>query len=141
MKVFCDPAFVIDTSALIAMLNDEQDAEAFRQAMVTAETVLISATTILEAHYVAKRLSLADGHSRLSNLLLEIAPETVDFDEPQLTAARMAYARYGRGAGHPAALNIGDCFAYALAKTRNLPLLFKGDDFVHTDVEPALKPA
>ena len=49
--------------------------------------------------------------------------------------------RYGRGTGHPARLNMGDCFAYALAKTRNLPLLFKGDDFIHTDIEPALRPA
>lgn len=70
-----------------------------------------------------------------------IAPRFVAFDVDQLAAARVAYSRYGRGSGHPARLNMGDCFSYALAKSRNLPLLFKGDDFIHTDIEPALKPA
>lgn len=136
-----DTAFVVDTSALIAVLNDEPDAEPLRTALLSAEAILISPATIFEAHYVAKHPALVDGNARLSTLLLELAPETVDFDEEQLSVARNAYAIYGLGTGHPAALNIGDCFAYALAKSRNLPLLFKGDDFVHTDIEPALKSA
>lgn len=73
----------------------------------------------------------------LERLELTIAP----FDEVQLEAARIAYSIYGRGLSHPANLNIGDCFSYALAKTRKVPLLFKGGDFIHTDIEPALKPA
>ncbi|MDS1137087.1 type II toxin-antitoxin system VapC family toxin [Nitratireductor indicus] len=141
MRVPSDPSFVVDTSALISVLNDELDAEFFRQAFVTAGTILISPATIFEAHYVAKHPALVDGNARLSTLLLEIAPETVEFDEEQLTIARSAYALYGRNTGHPASLNIGDCFAYALAKSRNMPLLFKGDDFVHTDIVPALTPA
>ncbi len=141
MAVRCEPKFVVDTSALIAVLNDDPDADTFRQALQDAEQILISSTTTFEAQYVAKHISLIDGTERLNTLLGALSPETIDFDERQLTIARKAYAIYGQATGHPAALNIGDCFAYALARTANLPLLFNGSDFVHTDIEPAIKPS
>jgi ribonuclease VapC len=78
---------------------------------------------------------------RLELLVENLSPQVVSFDLGQLAVAKAAYTRFGRGTGHPANLNMGDCFAYAVAKTRRLPLLFKGNDFIHTDVEPALKSA
>lgn len=140
MAVHCEAKFVIDTSALIAILNGEEDAPLFQNALLQAEQVLISTTTTFEAHCVARHIALIDGTARLNTLLKAVEPETVDFDDRQLSIARRAYAIYGMGTGHKAALNIGDCFAYALARSTNLPLLFKGNDFVHTDIEPALKP-
>ncbi|WP_295809552.1 type II toxin-antitoxin system VapC family toxin [uncultured Nitratireductor sp.] len=141
MAVHCEQKFVVDTSALITVLNGDPDADVFRRAFLGAERILISTTTTFEAHYVAKHISLIDGTSRLNALLTALDMETVDFDDRQLTIARKAYAIYGQAAGHKAALNIGDCFAYALARSANLPLLFKGADFVHTDIEPAIKPS
>ena len=67
--------------------------------------------------------------------------EIPPFSAGEASVGAEAFQKFRRGSGHPAKLNFGDCFAYALAKTRRLPLLFKGDDFVHTDIEPALKPA
>ncbi|MFC5587199.1 type II toxin-antitoxin system VapC family toxin [Nitratireductor kimnyeongensis] len=141
MAVRCETKFVIDTSALIAVLNGDDDAPMFLQAFLDAEQALISTTTTFEAHYVARHIALIDGTARLNTLLKSVGAETVDFDDRQLSIARRAYAIYGIGTEHKAALNIGDCFAYALARSTNLPLLFKGDDFVHTDIEPAMKPS
>ncbi|WP_328600472.1 type II toxin-antitoxin system VapC family toxin [Mesorhizobium xinjiangense] len=131
---------MVDTSALIAVLNREADAERFIQAFHLSEALVISMATILEAHCVASRDALPQGQTRLRRLIVELNPEASPFDELQLVSARQAYARYGRGSGHRAKLNMGDCFSYALAKTRGLPLLFKGGDFIHTDIEPALTP-
>lgn len=139
MAVHCESKFVIDTSALIAVLNGGPDIEPLCEALEKAERIVISSTTTFEAHYVAKHISLIDGTSRLNTLLAVLAPETIDFDDRQLTIARKAYAIYGPGTGHSAGLNIGDCFAYALARAVNLPLLFMGDDFIHTDIEPAIR--
>jgi ribonuclease VapC len=134
-------AFVVDTSALLAILNVEDDVERFRQALHIADAILISSATALEASCVAIRSDIRNGPVRLAELLDEISPEVWPFDSRQLAAARAANSLYGRGTAHKARLNMGDCFSYALAKTRNLPLLFKGNDFIHTDIEPALKPA
>jgi ribonuclease VapC len=132
---------VIDSSAFIAILANEPEAEGFISALDAADTVLVSAATLHESFCVAGREALVDGRDRLDRMVALIAPRIQPFDEEQLAAARKAYLRFGRGSRHSAGLNMGDCFAYALAKTRNLPLLFKGDDFIHTDIEPALKPA
>lgn len=110
--------FVADTSAFIAVLNDEADADRFKGAFHLADAVRASTVTIFEAYCVATREALPDGHARLTALIAEIAPDIFAFDESQLTAARSAYARYGRGSRHRACLNMGDCFAYALARTR-----------------------
>ena len=134
-------SFVTDTSAIIAVLNDEPDALQFKQAFHEADSVLVSFATLFETACVAASQRFVDGSKRLEALvdLLDMTP--VVFDDTQLRQASDAYALYGRASGHPANLNMGDCFAYALAKSRNLPLLFKGDDFIHTDIRPALKPA
>ena len=132
---------MIDSSAFIAILANEPEGEGFIRALDAADTVLVSAATLHESFCVAGREALVDGRDRLDRMVALIAPQIQPFDEEQLAAARKAYLRFGRGSRHSAGLNMGDCFAYALAKTRNLPLLFKGEDFIHTDIEPALKPA
>jgi ribonuclease VapC len=98
----------------------------------------MSAANLLEAAIVVDRLddpfAVREFDELISTLRIEIEPVTVS----QVTLARTAYQRYGRGSGHPARLNFGDCFAYALAKEFDEPLLFVGSDFVHTDVRRAL---
>ena len=130
---------VVDTSALVAILRDEADATSLIQALGNADGRLISAGTMLEAGIVT--VHRGDEHSRLMELVKRADLEVVAISEAEAHAGISAFRRYGRGSKHPAKLNFGDCFAYALAKTRNLPLLFKGEDFIHTDIVPALKPA
>lgn len=128
---------VVDTSALIAILVAEPEAEPFMQ-VLDAQPSEVSAATLHEAFCVARRSGLANGRQRLQRLIDLAETRIFPFDEGQISAARDAYDRYGRGTGHAANLNMGDCFSYALARTRDLPLLFKGDGFPHTDVKPAL---
>ncbi|MFH1794808.1 MAG: type II toxin-antitoxin system VapC family toxin [Pseudomonadota bacterium] len=130
--------FVIDSSALIAILIVEPEADDFKRFLDLDLAGCISAATVHEVFSVVVRRKFVDGVARLERILELIDPEIVAFDARQLSVARAAYIRYGRGTGHPAGLNLGDCFSYALAKSRNLPLLFKGDDFRHTDIQPAL---
>jgi ribonuclease VapC len=129
---------IVDTSALIAVLRAEPDADVVLAAMVEAEAPKVSAGTLLEAAIVADRIAPPMGGRRfdrlVSDLRLEVVPHTAD----QAAVARAAYRDFGKGSGHPARLNYGDCFAYALAVMTGEPLLFKGDDFVHTDVTSAL---
>lgn len=129
---------VVDTSALVAILREEDEALTFVQILGRANRRLMSAGTMLEAGIVT--IQRNDEHSRLRALMRKAQIEVVPVSEADAGAGTLAFQRYGRGSGHPARLNFGDCFAYALAKTRGLPLLFKGDDFIHTDVEPALGP-
>ena len=133
-------SFVVDTSAVVAILLDEEDADRFSRYLDANLYPVMSVATLHELYCVVKREKFGDGDRRVDNFLSFVEPELASFDIDQLREAREGYARYGRGSKHPANLNMGDCFSYALAKTRNLPLLFKGDDFVHTDIEPALKP-
>lgn len=126
---------VLDTSALMAILWREPEAEDFVRLVASARNV-ISAATVLEAHLVMvgrKGLEAADD---LQLLLHEIAVEIMPFDDVQLRIAKQAYEHYGKGR-HPAALNFGDCISYALAKSLSEPLLYKGGDFAATDIEPA----
>jgi len=131
---------VIDTSAIVAILLREDDADRFRLYLDRHLSSAISAATLHEAYCVSRRADFPAAAGQIDEFLSLVEPEIVAFDLDQLVAARSAYARYGRGSGHPANLNMGDCFSYALARTRDLPLLFKGDDFIHTDIVPALKP-
>lgn len=133
--------FVIDTSAIICVLLREPDVDAFRIYLDRTASPMISAATVHEAYCVSVRDQFPMKARQVDEFLDLVEPEIVPFDVGQLTIARDAYSRYGRGSGGSAVLNMGDCFAYALAKSRRLPLLFKGGDFVHTDIEPALKPA
>ena len=132
---------VVDTSVLIALLKDEDDASALAQCMATAPARYVSAGSMLECGIVIGAFYGDFGLEAMRKLESSLQLETVPFDANQSRTGYEAFRRYGRGSKHPANLNFGDCFAYALAKTRNLPLLFKGDDFIHTDIEPALKPA
>jgi len=132
---------VVDTSAIIAILNSEPESRDFASICLESPDVLISAASVHEASSVVVRRRMESGAERLAALMVALELNVVGFGMEQLTAARAAYTRYGRGTGHKAYLNMGDCFSYALAKSRNLPLLFKGDDFIHTDIEPALRPA
>ena len=129
----------VDTSALVAIENAEPEAVAFTE-MIGTNSSIVSTATLLEAHCVSLRWADRIQPDRLTAVLDRLELTVAPFDGIQLEQARAAYSIYGRGTGHPAGLNMGDCFAYALAKTRKLPLLFKGDDFIHTDIEPALKP-
>jgi ribonuclease VapC len=132
---------VIDTSVLIALLKVEHDAPELIQCMAAAPARYVSAGSMLECGIVIGSKYGDVGLSAMRELCSSLALEVVPFDADQSRVGYEAFRRYGRGSKHPAKLNFGDCFAYALAKTRNLPLLFKGDDFIHTDIEPALKPA
>ena len=129
---------IVDTSALFAILAEEDDAGHFAEQLDNAMGDLtISAGNYLEAGIVLDRRGDSKISARLDELLqlteIEIAPVT----ETQARIARQAYRDFGKGSGHPARLNFGDCFAYALAKERGDALLFKGDDFARTDIRKA----
>ena len=127
---------VLDTSALIAILSGEPEQEAFIHAIERADVRLLSAATLLEASIVIEARYGAAGAHHLDRLLERADVEIVPVDGEQASAARSAWQRFGKGR-HPAALNFGDCFPYALAVTRGEPLLFKGNDFSQTDVSVA----
>jgi ribonuclease VapC len=130
--------FIVDTSALISILVAEEGYVQLAEYMDTEVDAAISAATLHEAFCVCTRQNLPRGPERLERMVSLLEAEIVPFDAAQLVAARQAYREFGRGSGHRAGLNMGDCFSYALAKIRGLPLLFKGDDFVHTDIRAAL---
>lgn len=125
---------IIDTSALMAVVLSEPEADVFG-ALIETRPFAISAATLLEAEIFARGRR---GEPLVRDLRAILAEATiVPFDESQAHIASDAYHRYGRGSGSPAKLNYGDCFSYALAIARDEPLLFKGDDFIHTDVRVA----
>jgi ribonuclease VapC len=125
---------VLDTSAVIAILFDEPDAEVLERQIVDDPVRLVSAGTVIEATIIIES-RLGDAGGREVDLWLQRASiEIVPVDVEQMETARRAWRRFGRGR-HPASLNYGDCFSYALAVTRDEPLLFKGNDFARTDVK------
>ena len=127
---------IIDTSALLAILLGEPDAGRYEDAIAAAWPRRMSATALLEAAMVVESRGGAKAGHELDVLLEKAAVELVPVTSEHANAARHAWRRFGKG-NHRAALNFGDCFAYALAKTTGEPLLFKGKDFTHTDIEPA----
>ncbi len=129
---------IIDTSVLVAILRGESDARTLSNAISAADRRRISAGTFVETAIVVDGNRDPVLSRRLDELIkdAEIAIEPVT--EEQAHVARAAYRDFGKRSGHPARLNLGDCFAYALAKTTGEPLLFKGEDFDHTDIEPAI---
>lgn len=129
---------IVDTSAVIAILRDEQDAMTYAEAIATATITRISAVNYVETAAVIDSSRDPVASRRLDDLLREARVVIEPLTETQAHIAREAYRDFGRGSGHPARLNFGDCFAYALAKDLSEPLLFKGADFRHTDVAPAL---
>lgn len=127
---------VIDTSALIAILRVEPEAEAFKSRIAVDERPCVSAASLVEAHIVLRRNS--PPLIRVLSRMLEVAgAEIVPVDREIAQLANWAYDKYGRGT--QANLNFGDLFSYATARKLNMPLLFKGQDFIHTDIESAIK--
>lgn len=129
---------IIDTSVLLALIQEEEDAPRYLDAMIGADRRRISAGTLLEANIVVERLQDPGMARRLQRLVDRFELEVVPFDRKQFEIGRQAYRDFGRGLGNRAQLNFGDCFGYALATATGEPLLFKGNDFSHTDVRLAL---
>jgi ribonuclease VapC len=132
---------IIDTSALIAILRAEDDAGDIAVAIEEAQVRRISAANFVETAAVIDASRDPVASRRFDELVeaAELRVEAVTFEQARI--ARDAYRDFGKGSGHKAGLNFGDCFAYALAKTSGEALLFKGDDFGHTDIAPALHDA
>jgi ribonuclease VapC len=129
---------VADSSALVAILRAEAEEIVFLEAIAVARPPLLSAVSLLETSIVLAGPSGAtEALAPLDALIASARITVIPFDEDQARIARTAFLKYGKGR-HPAALNFGDCAAYALAKSRNVPLLFKGDDFRKTDIVAAV---
>ncbi len=131
---------IVDTSAFIAILRGEPDADRYVDALARAAEPLVSAGTYVETAIVvdASRDPVLSG--RLDDLLGVTGVKVEPLTKRHADIARRAYRDFGRGSGHPAGLNLGDCFAYALSRAAGKPLLYKGDDFGRTDVLAALQP-
>lgn len=129
---------IVDTSALIAIATGEPEAEDFVRRIAAASPRRLSSASYLETGIVLDErrnpILTRDLDALLGRFDMTVEPVTVE----QARIARQAYRDFGRGSGHPARLNFGDCFSYALAKDVDEELLFKGDDFIHTDVRPAV---
>jgi ribonuclease VapC len=128
---------VIDSSALLALLLDEPEADRLTAVLAADPVRCISAFSLLETSVVLYWRKGAEAVAELDALLADLGIESVALDATQARAARLAYERFGKGL-HPASLNLGDCCSYALASSRKQPLLYKGDDFPRTDV-PAVE--
>lgn len=129
---------IVDSSALAAILFDEPDADLYKRALAQESSAKISTATLVEIGIVIDQRSGIAGGRRLDQLVDAYQLQPVPLSSEQAAIARRAYREYGRRGKHPAKLNLGDCFSYALASATGEPLLFKGDDFRHTDVRPAL---
>ena len=129
---------IVDTSALVAILKRESEHAAFSALLENTQNLSISAVTYFEASIVIDSLRQPVVSRQFDDMIeksrITIEPVTVE----QAEIARQAYREYGKGSGHPAQLNFGDCFSYALARDKREPILFKGDDFVHTDLRSAI---
>ncbi len=125
---------VVDTSALLAIFLAEPERKAFLDSILDAETRMISAATVLETGIVLEARRGESAGREFDLFVVRASLQVVPVDGEQAEIARSAWRKYGKGR-HPAALNFGDCFAYALAKASGEPLLAKGDDFALTDVE------
>jgi ribonuclease VapC len=128
---------ILDTSALVAILVGEEDGDELLEALVSATAPKISAATLVEAGIVLDIRTSPQQRRRLDDLLGAAGVEVVPFDARQAEVARQAYTDFGRGSGHPARLNLGDTFAYALHRVTGEPMLFKGQDFAAAGVERA----
>ncbi len=128
---------IIDSSVLVAILQEEPEARNFEKAILAAELATMSAAAYLESGIVVDKANNPALSDRLDAVIDELGIEIAVVTEAHARAARDAHRRFGRGSGHPAKLNFGDCFAYALAVERGRGLLFKGNDFSATDVERA----
>ncbi|MBI5504551.1 MAG: type II toxin-antitoxin system VapC family toxin [Deltaproteobacteria bacterium] len=129
---------IVDTSAVLAILFEESDAELYARALTQADSCRMSAASFVEAAVVIDSQTKDKGGRQFDAFIRRAAIAIEPVTEEQAHSARQAYADFGKGR-HPAGLNFGDCFSYALAKATGEPLLFKGKDFERTDVVSALK--
>ncbi|WP_404430661.1 type II toxin-antitoxin system VapC family toxin [Microbacterium lacus] len=129
---------IVDSSALVAIALDEATADLLREAIVRAGSCVVSAATLVEASIVIDSRGNPVAVRLFDELTRSRALTVVPFTPEHAQIARQAYRDFGRGSGHPANLNYGDCFSYALAAERREPLLYVGDDFSHTDIRSAL---
>jgi ribonuclease VapC len=128
---------VIDSSAVVAVFKKERDADALIERLQSFRTKVMSATNFLEAAIVCELWGKPASPRLFDTLVEALGIEIVPASAAQMEIARHAHRRFGKGRGAKASLNFGDCFAYALAKELDAPLLFKGDDFANTDIAPA----
>jgi ribonuclease VapC len=129
---------VIDSSALMAILLHEPEREQFFDLIASTTTRLVSAVTVIEAGMVAYGRAKGPGLAELTDLLAVIDAEIIPFNDEQARLAIDCFIRYGKGHNPKARLNMGDCASYALAQSRRIPLLFKGEDFAATDIISAV---
>jgi ribonuclease VapC len=127
---------IVDTSAIVAILFDEDDAEIYARAITRAETCRLSAATFVETAIVVEAQTKNNGSRQLDAFIRRAGIAIEPVTEEQAHIARQAFIDFGKGR-HPAGLNYGDCFSYALAKATREPLLFKGKDFAKTDLTAA----
>jgi ribonuclease VapC len=125
---------IVDSSAIIAILRAEPEAQAFAKAIAAARDRRVSAVNFVEASVVIDGSRDPIASRRFDELVLEAELQIEPVTEAHARIAREAYRDFGKGSGHRASLNFGDCFAYALAKAKQEPILCKGDDFKHTDL-------
>ncbi|WP_091917448.1 type II toxin-antitoxin system VapC family toxin [Mesorhizobium sp. YR577] len=129
---------IVDASALLAIIFDEPDGERMENMLIESQQrPVMSPVNFLEATVRVDQMKSEAKSRKLDELFKALAIEITTVTPEQAYLAREAYQKFGKG-NHPAKLNLGDCFAYALAKARNEPLLFKGDDFRNTDIEAAI---
>lgn len=129
---------IVDTSAVVAIMLGESGADTLNEALVRSSTSRMSAATYVELCAVTHRRDRPEITRNVDRLLLAYGIRIEPFDEAQARVAAQAYRDYGRGSGHPARLNLGDTYSYALASVADEPLLFVGEDFAHTDIRPAV---
>lgn len=127
----------VDTSALVAILEDEPESADFSSYIDRVDYACVSAASVIEASLVVYRRKSLSGLHLLDRLLEQLRLDIVPLTHVHIAQARHALVAYGKGR-HPAGLNFGDCFAYALAKETGYPLLYKGEDFAQTDIVSAL---
>jgi len=128
---------IVDASAIIGILRAEPEAQEFSKAIVAARERRVSAVNFVEAAIIIDGSRDPIASRRFDELIREAELQIEPVTPAQARLAREAYRDFGKGSGHRAALNLGDCFAYALAKEKREPLLFKGEDFKHTDIARA----
>jgi ribonuclease VapC len=129
---------IVDSSALVAILRREPEGVAYARILDENDDLSCSAATYFETAIVVDSRRDPIANLTLDDLIARAGITIEPFTADQARIARQAYRDYGRGSGHKANLNFGDCFAYALARVKREPLLYKGDDFVHTDVRSAV---
>ncbi|WP_428671753.1 type II toxin-antitoxin system VapC family toxin [Reyranella sp.] len=131
----------VDASAIVAILGQEPEADTFLDAIEEASVAITSPIAVFEATLAVCRIrhaTIEEATADVNEFLTIASVRCVPITAGQARTALDAFARYGKGRGHPAQLNLGDCFAYAVARDQDVPLLFKGNDFSQTDIESAV---